>query len=350
MTTAHQPPAQPFFTVIVPVLDGGRPFRRCLDALSNGTFHDFELIVVDDGSSDASGAAAQAAGALVLETTGREGPAAARNLGALQARGEWLLFIDADCVPHADTLARMAAAISAGPWAEAVFGSYDAAPPAAGFVARYKNLMHHYVHQQGEREAFTFWAGCGAVRRSTFLEVGGFDPALYPRPCIEDIELGYRLRAGGSRIRLAADVQVTHQKAWTFLGMVRSDILDRGLPWARLIAARGALAPDLNLRWRDRVSGLLALAAAGALAATPLLPPAGLVAAASAGSLVVLNLDAYRYLAKVQGSLFAARAVPLHALYYAYATAAFAAGTVWGLADRLAGRGTAVPRSGTRRA
>jgi len=333
--------AAPFLSVVVPVLDGGAPFRLLLAALAASAFTDFELIVVDDGSGDGSADAARAAGATVLATAGREGPAAARNLGAGAARGEWLLFLDADCVPGPGTLAGMAAAIAASPGADAVFGSYDAAPAAPGFFAQYKNLMHHFVHQQGGREAFTFWAGCGAVRRRAFAASGGFDARLYPRPCIEDIELGYRMRAAGHRIRLAPEVQVTHHKAWTFAGMVRSDLLDRGVPWARLIAARGTLTPDLNLRWRHRFSGLLATAAAAALPAAVLVPAAGLGAAAALALLTVLNLDAYRFLARARGVGFACRAVPAHALYYLVATVAFAAGTAWGLADRLARRGAA---------
>ena len=48
---------------------------------------------------------------------------------------------------------------------ETLFGSYDDDPPAPGLVSRYKNLLHHHVHQNGRPDASTFWAGCGAIRR-----------------------------------------------------------------------------------------------------------------------------------------------------------------------------------------
>ena len=57
-------------------------------------------------------------------------------------------------------------------------------------VSQYRNLLHHFVHQHGHAEASTFWAGCGAIRRAAFDAVGGFDAARFPRPSIEDIELG----------------------------------------------------------------------------------------------------------------------------------------------------------------
>jgi hypothetical protein len=70
-----------------------------------------------------------------------------------------------------------------------VFGSYDDSPPAPAFTAQYKNLIHRYYHQRPRREASTFWAGCGAVRRSVFLGLEGFDVERYRVPSIEDIEL-----------------------------------------------------------------------------------------------------------------------------------------------------------------
>ncbi|MCH8154520.1 MAG: glycosyltransferase, partial [Proteobacteria bacterium] len=116
--------------------------------------------------------------------------ARARNRGALKASGEFLAFIDADVVVHDDTLARMVAAFGANPGVAGVFGCYDDSPDDSGFISQYKNLAHRYVHQDSHGEVPTFWSGCGAIRRSVFIEFGGFDEERYPRPAIEDIELG----------------------------------------------------------------------------------------------------------------------------------------------------------------
>jgi len=105
----------PFFSIIVPVLDGGAAFAVCLRAISASTFHDWELIVVDDGSQDSSPTLAEAAGAKLIRTAGLLGPAAARNRGAGAARGRFLFFLDADCEVHPDTFARAARALSADP-------------------------------------------------------------------------------------------------------------------------------------------------------------------------------------------------------------------------------------------
>jgi hypothetical protein len=81
---------------------------------------------------------------------------------------------------------RVVKAFEDDPALAAVFGSYDRRPRAPGLVSQYRNLLHHYTHQIGNPEAGTFWSGCGAIRRSVFVGVGGFDAARFPRPSIED--------------------------------------------------------------------------------------------------------------------------------------------------------------------
>jgi glycosyltransferase involved in cell wall biosynthesis len=319
----------PFYSIIVPVWNGGSAFRACLDAMRRSTFSDFELIVVDDGSTDGSDALAERAGAALLRTSGRVGPSAARNLGAGTARGEFVFFIDADCEVHPETLERAAKALRADPGLDALFGSYDDAPAARALVSQYKNLQHHFVHQHGSPDAATFWSGCGVMRRTRFLELGGFDVARYPRPSIEDIELGYRLRKAGGRIRLDKDVQVKHHKRWTLSGLVRTDVFDRGIPWTLLTLERPEIiVPDLNLRWQGKASVALAVVLAGVLLASPFDPRLLLTAAAVALLLLLLNRDFYGFFLRKRGLLFTLASVPLHWFYFAYCAVAYALGHV----------------------
>jgi glycosyltransferase involved in cell wall biosynthesis len=332
----------PYLSVIVPVRDGGVAFERCLSALRASAGDEFELIVVDDGSLDDSGAKALASGARVIRSPRPRGPGAARNLGAWSARGEWLLFVDADCEVGPHTLATATSAARAGD-GDAIFGSYDDAPAAAGLVARYKNLFHHYVHQRSAASARSFWAGCGAVRRAAFLAVGGFDERRYPRPSIEDIEMGYRLADAGYRIRFRPDLTVKHLKAWTLAGLIRSDVLDRGVPWTELMLSRGRIPDELNVGWRERFSVAAVWLLIGCLAASPWRPAMLIPAGACAAWLVVAHLDLYRFFARRGGPVFALGSVALHWLYLAYCGVAF----VWGAARHLRSRGAAPAANGT---
>ena len=111
--------------------------------------------------------------ARVLRLADNAGPAAARNHGARHARGEILFFVDADVVVAPGAVEHVMRVLSRDPDVAAVFGSYDASPPQPSIVSQYRNLLHHFVHQEGNPEASTFWAGCGAVRRAVFEAVGG---------------------------------------------------------------------------------------------------------------------------------------------------------------------------------
>ena len=314
-------PRRPPLSVVVPVHNGGRDLERCLLGLRSNIGVDFEVVVVDDGSTDASSRVASSYGARVIRHATPRGPAAARNVGAEAAHAPIVFFLDADVVPHRDTLARAFARFQADPGLSALFGSYDDRPDAHGVVSRYRNLLHHYVHQQGEfvddaRPAHTFWTGCGAIRRSVFLEVGGFDPSLYRRPAIEDIELGYRLAKSGHRVLLCRDVRATHLKRWTLRAVVRTDIFCRGVPWMLLMLRSRSVETDLNVSRSQRASVALtgmAIASAPAMLANPfaaVLPIVCLLA------IFGLNRDFYKFLARTGGRRFAFASFPLHLLYF----------------------------------
>jgi glycosyltransferase involved in cell wall biosynthesis len=321
------------FSIIMPVRNGASTLGRALDAIRRSSFRDFEIIVVDDGSTDGSALVAERHGARVIRTSPR-GPAAARNSGAALATGEILLFIDADCEVHSETLTILATAFATSRIA-AAFGSYDDAPAARGLITEAKNLQHHYVHQHGSREAGTFWSGCGAVRRDVFFASGGFDAAAYPLSSIEDIELGTRLRAAGHVIALIPDARVKHLKRWTARELVMTDLFRRAIPWTRLMLTRTGMSRDLNLNATGKLSGATA-AAAFLLAGIGIQYPVALGASASAFAvLIALNLDFYAFLRRKRGILFATAAVPLHILWYGLALTGFALGVVSLLGGRL---------------
>jgi GT2 family glycosyltransferase len=309
-------------SIIIPAHQPSEALRRCLAAVRAVDPPPGEVIVVVDGFNDRVAGLAAAFGVRIVQAERRAGPAAARNLGAQRARFGTLFFVDSDVLIGPDAVGQVTEAFQADPSLAALFGSYDDAPDAPGFVSQYKNLLHHYVHQTAREEASTFWSGCGAIRRNVFLSLGGFDPG-YDEPAIEDVELGYRLRAAGHRVRLQKTLQVKHLKGWTLASLLRADFHGRALPWSQLILQRG-FVDDLNVN----IAGRLCVALVWLLAASLLVvwrwPVAMWVAAACAAWLLALNLSLYVFLARKRGAFFALAAVPLHWLYFGYSGLAFA--------------------------
>jgi glycosyltransferase involved in cell wall biosynthesis len=234
-------------SIIVPAYNAGKNLVECLSALIASSDVDSEIIVVDDGSTDNTSFLAAKMGVGVLRLEKNSGVSAARNYGAHHARGAILFFVDADVIIAQGSIDRVKKILKEQPGLAAVFGSYDSLPRANGVVSQYRNLLHHYVHQNGKTEASTFWAGCGAIRRSVFEEIGGFDEKRFREPCIEDIELGYRLRRAGHRILLDKALQGTHLKKWSLWSVIRTDIISRAIPWSRLILESKSAPNDLNL-------------------------------------------------------------------------------------------------------
>ena len=328
-------------SIIVPVYNGRTALECCLAALDDDREPDVEIIVVDDGSTDGSGAVAASTGARVFRLDRNAGVAAARNHGARHARGDILFFVDADVALLSGMLDRVRTVLDARPEIAAVFGSYDMNPAARGTVSRYKNLLHHFVHQSAEPEASTFWAGCGAIRRAVFAKVGGFDQARFQRPSIEDIELGYRLRRAGYRILLDKALQGTHLKRWTLRSLLRTDIKDRAVPWTRLLLESRQVPDHLNLRRDQRLSSALVAVSAGALLVVPWRPELVVIPVAALGAVIGINRHLYRFFLQRGGFLFAGSALLLHWLYYLYGGLAYLA--VW--ADlRLRALGVAARR------
>jgi glycosyltransferase involved in cell wall biosynthesis len=308
----------PSVAAVIPLYNKGPHIERALRSALEQTDPPDEIIVVDDASTDETPSVAAQLGARVLRLSKNSGPAAARNHGAAQAHGDVLFFVDADVVIARGAVDRVRTVLAEHPTVAAVFGSYDATPRADGIVSRYRNLLHHFVHQNGQAEASTFWAGCGAIRRAVFQDIGGFDARRFPRPSIEDIELGHRLRQAGHRIRLDKTIQGTHLKRWDLGSLVHTDITRRAIPWSRLILANKTIPNTLNLAWDQRVSAAL-VAVAGVLLLLPgnRLETAALTAAALA-TVVILNRKLYRLFFQQGGLWFTMACVTLHLLYYAY--------------------------------
>jgi cellulose synthase/poly-beta-1,6-N-acetylglucosamine synthase-like glycosyltransferase len=298
-------------TLVIPATNRPPTLQRALDAVSRAEAAPDEVIVVDRPEGI--------------------GPAAARNLGARRASGDVLVFVDADVEVHEDAFARIRSAFERDAALTAVFGSYDDDPADGGLVSDFRNLLHHHVHHEAAGEATTFWAGLGAVRREAFLAAGGFDERRFTRPSIEDIELGARLYKEGARIVLDPGIQGKHLKRWTFASMTTTDLLDRGVPWLRMLLEDGSHSTALNLGWRHRVGTASAVLLLPALVRRRYRTALGIVAL-----LLLLDRRFYALLLRSRGRAQLAAGLPLHIVHRLTSAAA----VPLALGSHLSARGT----------
>ncbi|MCX7919057.1 MAG: sugar transferase [bacterium] len=205
-----------YISVIVPAYNAETTIGECLTALLNQTIprDRYEVIVVDDGSTDKTPEIAQQFPVRYVREE-NQGPAMARNLGAKIATGEIILFTDSDCVPEADWIEQMLKPFKSDSEVVGVKGIYltkqkqlSARFAQAEFEERYERLKKFkYIDFVDSYSA--------GFRREIFLSVGGFDPQ-FAVANNEDVELSYKLAQQNYKMVFQPTAIVYHQHAETF--------------------------------------------------------------------------------------------------------------------------------------
>jgi glycosyltransferase involved in cell wall biosynthesis len=319
-------PVSPRLSVVVCSLNGAAGVDRCLRALAAQTIcSSLELIVVDDGSTDATSDVARAHGTIVIRHVTNRGISAARNSGARVASASIVAFLDDDCEPEPK-------------WAEQLIAAYDKHVVAVGgpllvsgdagfmlgYLARHNPLdpqelelansdkmpyrLYLYLRRQwepqqqrGRRDVFSFASANMSVRRQAFIEVGGFDERI--RFGSEDEDFCRRLLRAFPATRLVFEpgARVLHHFESSLSDTLRrSRVYGRGsaLMYRKWPSVRPTFFPGPVIVLAMLVSSVrLPILIAVALLAPHLLYPQGLRAAIIERRAQCL-LDAYLYLAQ----------------------------------------------------
>lgn len=259
--------AQPFVSVVVPVLNGAPTIGDCLTSLLRADYPEDrrEIIVVDNGSTDRTPEIIRSHPVTHL-LEGRRGPAIARNCGIAASRGEILAFTDADCVASTRWLREIVRG-----FAEARIGGvageilpFPPQTPAEQYAAR---LRHLSPERYLRRPVFPFAVTANlAFRRTVFDRIGGFDPAS-PRGG-ESTDFCTRFfRRTGLALHFAAKAVVLHRHRRTARELFRQQWgYGRGHAYLYI-----KYAADIPWGWRQSVTAYADLgrsAAAAAAAAT----------------------------------------------------------------------------------
>jgi len=232
-------------SIIIPVHNGALTIELCLDALYRSIGIDYEVIVVDDASNDNTVDIIRKFDCKILQMKEQGGPAIARNLGVANSSGDIIFFTDADVAVFPDTILKASEYLNKHFEIDAVIGSYSAETPARNFTSRYKNYLHHYTHQLYNGEVSSFFTACGAIRRSVFDTLEGFDETINTT-ALEDVDLGYRIHTLGLRVRLLSSIKVTHLKRYSLFSLFMSDFFHRAIPYTKLMISHNNYKNELS--------------------------------------------------------------------------------------------------------
>jgi GT2 family glycosyltransferase len=283
----------PIVSVLIVTYESGPVLSRCLAQLKAQTFRDFEVILVDNGSTDrAAHEAARADPSLILLDNGANlGFAEANNRGARRARGQWLALLNPDAFAEPGWLAQLMAATEAYP-DTACFTSLQLAADdlkvldGAGDAMTLMGLPYRMGYRRArpaELAAGEVFGPCGAamlIRRETYLALGGFEARFFSY--CEDVDLGYRLRLAGGRTRLVPAAVVAHvgsstlgarsdfalyhgfrNRLWTFARNTPGILLPLALPLhlvATVVSLLGCVVRgEAGPAWRGLVQGVSGL-------------------------------------------------------------------------------------------
>ena len=211
----------PEYSVVIPAYQAADIIGKCVQALNAQTVsrERYEIIVVDDGSTDDTASASRSAGTDQVIVCPHRGPAAARNAGVEAARGEIILFTDADCEPPPTWIERIVAPFQ-DHVIEGAKGTYRTRQKS--LVARFVQLEYEDKYDKMRSQAYIDFVDTysAAYRRGVFEQGEGFDPA-FPLPANEDIEFSYRLARLGHKLVFVPEAVVFHHHTDTILGYLR---------------------------------------------------------------------------------------------------------------------------------
>ncbi len=310
-------------SVVVPVRNSEKTIADLLEALKRQTRKDFEVILVDDGSTDGTVKVAEESGKglnLRIVRQKPRGPAAARNLGAEKARGEIIVFTDSDCVPDERWLEEMVK-----PFEDesivGVQGTYRTLNRDS-LIARLEGYEIERRHRRMERKKFTDFVATfsAAYRKEVFKKFGGFDES-YPAASGEDPDLSYRIAKAGGKMVFNPRAFVYHRHPGT-LGEFARQKFYRGY-WRSLLHRKypEKMAGDAYTPADVQLSVATVSLLYASLILAPLLAPVFLLL------FLVSNLGAIRFYASRERKMLLA-APPLLFLRTSLWIFGFVAGTV----------------------
>jgi glycosyltransferase involved in cell wall biosynthesis len=202
-----------FVSVIIPNYNGSATIEKCLHAACSSDYARFEVIVVDDCSTDNSTEVIRKYPCTLVKLDRHSGAARARNRGALQSNGDILFFTDADCLLATDTLSLAVRSIQ-GRENSVIGGTYTRIPYDETFFSTFQSAFVNYFETKKNTPDYVATHAM-VITRELFRKTGGFSEDFLP--ILEDVEFSHRLRRSGCSLVVDPLILVRHIFNFTLL-------------------------------------------------------------------------------------------------------------------------------------
>ncbi len=299
-----------FLSVIVPNRNGAQTIGKCLEALFNSPYDNFEVIVVDDSSTDNSVEIIKRYPCRLVSLPKHSGAAAARNAGAREARGDALFFIDSDCIVREDTLDVAVRAYYTRPQT-VTGGTYSPIAHDGRFFSTFQSLFVNYSETKHPRPDYVATHAM-VISKVLFEQSGGFDQNYLP--ILEDVEFSHRVKRGGVELRMEPTLLVEHIFDYSLWGSLRN-AFRKSFYWTMYSIRNRDLLRDSGTASVELKSDVISWFACAVFLVLFLVTGEGAILVALAavcGLNLFVNMNFIRSMARAAGVVFTLGAV----LYY----------------------------------
>jgi len=197
-----------FISVVMPNLNSASTIGKALEAAFASRYRNFEVVVVDDGSDDNSIEIIEKYPCRLIELNGHHGTSKARNTGALKSKGDYIFFIDSDCLLKEDTFSIVNRTINSLDDNVVIGGTYSCEPYDRGFFNKFQAVFVNYFETRWPDRPDYIAAHAMIIKREAFIKSGGFPERFMP--IIEDVEFSHRLKRQGYRLIINPEIEVRH--------------------------------------------------------------------------------------------------------------------------------------------
>ncbi len=301
----------PEISIVIPTYNASFSIGQCLEAIYKTKNVDFEVIVVDDISTDNTLDVVRKYPCRVIELEKKSGPSVGRNAGVENAQSDIVMFVDSDAVVQDGGIEWIVEGFKGNPSVACISGVFDANPNEIGWFSRYRDRQVVYWHYSACDEVTVFVLTAGAIRKNIFFEVGGFERQFGVAADIEDFEIGHRIVGKGYKMVVDKNAKFYHFEHSSRFWMLVKKLFKRTRLWMHLFSKSRKFEKNYATPSRSLAAVFAGLSLLSLLA-SPFVNVAGGFFLFFFLIFIVLDAGFYAYLFKDGGLFFMLFAVAVH--------------------------------------